>query len=100
MLAAILVAIPTFALAFLFAAVLSAYQGWALSVLWAWFVQPLGAPHLGVIHAMGLMLIFALLTTGIKKAESPEKNKVAHSIGVLLAPVIAVLFGFIIKRFM
>lgn len=29
-------------------------HGWLISILWAWFAVPLGAPTIGVAHAVGL----------------------------------------------
>ena len=45
-------------------------QGWALSLLWAWFVVPLGAPAIGIVHGYGLMLVVTLCSQPGMKPES------------------------------
>lgn len=32
------------------------WQGFIVSVFWGWFVQPLGVPAIGVLHAIGLTM--------------------------------------------
>lgn len=50
------------ALALLLAMVpIQALQGWVLSVLWAWFLVPLGLTPLPVVSAIGLSMIAHLL---------------------------------------
>lgn len=41
--------------------VLTASQAFAFSLLWGWFVVPLGAPPIGALHAYGLSLMISLL---------------------------------------
>lgn len=40
--------------------------GWALSELWGWFIVPLGAPAISVIHAVGLKLTIGFVTFKMK----------------------------------
>ncbi len=99
--ATLLLAIPVIGLVFLVAGLIAVYQGWALSILWAWFVQPLGAPHLGVANAVGLMFLFGLMTSGIAKVETKVgENKGSALFLHLLTPLFALLFGYIAKSFM
>jgi len=42
-------------------------QGWVFSVMWGWFVVPLGAPAVGAWHAAGLTSIWTLLTYKAKE---------------------------------
>lgn len=37
------------------------YSGFVLQDLWGWFVAPLGVPQIGLIQAVGLLLIVALV---------------------------------------
>jgi hypothetical protein len=38
------------------------FRAFVFTYLWGWFIVPLGAPHIGIAHAMGLALIVGLLT--------------------------------------
>lgn len=42
------------------------WEGYVMTRLWSWFVEPLGAPHIGVAHAAGLAMVvhFAIVEYG------------------------------------
>lgn len=53
-------------------------RGFCLSVAWTWFIVPLGAPPIGVAHAIGIVAILAFLTHASLsefKAEREDKSK-------------------------
>lgn len=79
-------------------------RGWAISVLWGWFVVPLGVPALSILSAIGLSFLVELLTfnstRAIKDVQTDERSledKLAHSyaIALLLYPAF-VFFGWIV----
>jgi len=37
------------------------FEGWTVSLLWHWFVAPLGPPDIGLWHAIGLMVLVNML---------------------------------------
>jgi hypothetical protein len=37
-------------------------NGIMLSYLWEWFVVPLGAPSIGILHAIGVAVLVSMLT--------------------------------------
>jgi hypothetical protein len=39
-----------------------ALNGFMLSYLWEWFVVPLGAPPIGLLHAIGIAVLVSMLT--------------------------------------
>ena len=75
---------------------LSAYMGLAIKLLWGWFIVPLGAPPITLIHAMGLVLILALFKT------HRPKNKYDESTTGLMwvTPAFSMLFGWLIHLWM
>jgi len=42
-------------------------KGLCVSVIWAWFVVPLGVPAIGVLHAWGLVVLWGLITADVKR---------------------------------
>jgi len=49
------------------------WGGFAASVLWGWFVVPLGVPEVSVLHAMGLTLALRALA-GFSGKPQPAKH--------------------------
>lgn len=41
---------------------LMAWRGFVLSMLWAWFIAPLGLPEIGVLWAIGLAVVISMFT--------------------------------------
>jgi len=75
-------------------------HGWVLSLLWLWFLVPLGLPTLAIAHAIGIGVLVGLLTNQyIPNRDSEEEilNMVAHSI---CQPLILLTIGYIAKSFM
>lgn len=83
-------------------------SGWALSVMWLWFVVPLfGLPHLSVAQAIGLGLIVALFrNANATNASNPDGTRkswgeiISGVLAVLLSPLYILLFGLIVKSFL
>jgi len=69
------------------------FHGYVLSMLWKWFVVPtFGMPQLGIVPAIGLVLLADYLI-------SNEKNKVAIAFG-LVRPAFILVLGYIVHLFM
>lgn len=84
-------------------ALLGVWWGYAIHVLWAWFVVPLGVPALGVAQAYGLSVLFGLFlnTRGLAIGKEKSNDEWATSVTVsVLMPAIALLFGWIAVGFM
>jgi hypothetical protein len=47
-------------------------RGWVLSVMWGWFLVPLGLPTIGIAQAMGVALTVAAL---VGRRGRPDKDK-------------------------
>lgn len=91
-------------LAFSLLIVGSIVNGWALSLLWRWFVAPqFGLPALTVVQAIGVGLTINLLIT--HSATSADTRGTAEKIGAAISesiarPLLAVVIGAIVKIFM
>ena len=79
--------------------------GWALSIMWEWFIVPVFAlPSLGIVQAIGLSCVITLLAprqiqrnSGVKK--STFDVVIETSAQAFLAPLLAVGFGWIVYQF-
>lgn len=76
-------------------------NGWALHLLWAWFVTPIfeAAPSLSIGQAIGISMIASFLT--YQYIPEPQESKGSGGAFVMLVvrPLLAVLFGLIVKQF-
>ena len=87
---------PSDALVVLAASIpLGIYKGWVLTLLWRWFVVPLGAPGVGVVHAMGLVWVAALLTHQLGAENSRRPAVVIAS--SLMFTTFALGFGWVLS---
>lgn len=80
-------------------------NGYALSILWGWFVVPVfGLPQLTVVSAIGIAMIVSYLTREIDGEKNKDKGFGAKmlegTIVAVLKPSFALLFGYIVHSFM
>ena len=86
----------------------SIFNGYALSVLWGWFVVPtFSAPALGVVPAIGIAMVVSHLT--LHQTHDCKKEKDDDVLGVIIAkiviislgtPAFTLFFGWIVHLFM
>ncbi len=84
------------------------YSGYALTVLWAWFVVPtFHLPQLSVVTAIGLAIVVSYLTHQIDTDDKEEGNKKSwgERFGMsityaIIKPSFALFFGWIVHLFM
>lgn len=81
------------------------FNGYALSVLWGWFVVPtFGAPALGLVPAIGVAIVVGYLTHQTHDCKKEEKSfgeKIAEgTVMAILKPSFALFFGWIVHLFM
>ncbi len=79
------------------------YSGYALSVLWGWFIVPIfSLPVLSIPAAIGLALIVNYLTQDWKQNESDSSGNDAllklAAVG-FIKPTFALFFGYIYVQF-
>ena len=81
------------------------WGGFAASVLWGWFVVPLGVPEVSVLHAMGLTLAMRALAGFSGKpqpAKTEDKMAALRALGDVLAwatvaPGAALAIGWVVR---
>ena len=83
-------------------------RGWALSILWAWFVAPFfGLPDVSIAQAIGLSAIgqYLIGTNDIpKRSESDEDKSVTYLMikgmaQTVVVPLGVVAFGWVVFQF-
>lgn len=72
-------------------------RGVALSVLWGWFVAPLGVAAVGVTHATGLFLVVNVVAPGTSRPAETLAEKVGRLGAALLHPAILVGLGYLVR---
>lgn len=79
-------------------------SGWALSVLWGWFIVPVfELPQLTLIQAIGVGMVVSFLTRSSWKKEEKKETSEAIIEAVVTAiglPLISVGFGWVVMWFM
>ena len=79
-------------------------NGWVLSILWGWFLVPLGLAPISVISAIGIALILNYIQKDFKAEETEGDtaiDKFVNAITKALAKPLGALFvGWIITLFM
>lgn len=84
-------------------ALLGIWWGYAIHVLWAWFVVPLGVVPIKLTHAYGLSVLFGLFlnTRGLEIGKEKNSDDWATSVTIgIIMPAIALIFGWIAVGFM
>ena len=77
------------------------YNAWVLTILWGWFIVPLGVKSLSIPHAYGFTLVTGLILSNRGVKENKDKEDWTSSIIVwILLPAVALLFGWIAVGFM
>ena len=75
----------------------SLINGWALSLLWGWFIVPVfSAPALTLGQAIGIAMVVSFLTYQNFKSDS-SLTIADLFLSTFVRPVLVVIFGFAIK---
>lgn len=87
-----------------------AINGWALSILWGWFILPLieGAPTLGIAQAIGVAMVVGFLTHQVQHKQCHDDRSLsekttdllAHVFGWLFGPLVTLGIGWIVIQFL
>ena len=76
------------------------YYAWTFTVLWAWFLVPLGAPAITLAHAYGIMLITGLFKDiKLEKGQKTAEEWGSAMMAWLQKPIFALAIGGIVKFF-
>jgi hypothetical protein len=82
------------------------WNGYALSIIWGWFVVPyFNLPPLSIPLAIGVTLVVSVLSnhrTGIEAEKEMEPGKkISILLGrIILRPALVLLFGWIVTKFL
>lgn len=71
-------------------------RGWVVSVLWGWFMVPLGARPIGLAWAYGLCILGVILSGATGTAKEPSDAKpMIQGIAYALVPLILLGLGWV-----
>jgi hypothetical protein len=74
-------------------------NGVALQLLWNWFMVPtLGLPAISLVQAIGIGILISFLTHQHIPREKEERKQLFAF--VILNPIIAIAFGWVVHLFM
>lgn len=84
---------------------MSLYRAWAASILWGWFMVPLGLPMIGVLPMVGVMIVLGSFRSnrenmsqfGKAKTRQQVKKLWSKSWPNMLTPVVGVALGYVLK---
>lgn len=82
------------------------WKGFVLSVLWGWFIVPFfGLPELSITYAIGISLIFGMVSGSYKPTKTKTEKEALEDLGKtvtysFLMPAFALLVGWIVTLFM
>lgn len=76
---------------------LSILRGFVLSILWGWFLVPLGIPDIGVAWAIGIAATLGMLVAGPSAGSKDTAEQLGYAVGT---PLMALLIGWIVTLFM
>lgn len=77
------------------------WKGYVLSVLWGWFVVPLGAPPVTIPVAIGVSLVVSLLTKSVRPTDIDGELQLGKQAYIAAAgPALMLFVGWIVKAFL
>ena len=85
-------------LVFLAGGVLVTWFGYALHILWGWFLVPLGVPPISIAHAVGLGAIASIMRSPGRPTPKGERTEALFYLA--FAPLFALFVGYCAKQFM
>jgi hypothetical protein len=79
-----------------------AIRGWAIALMWGWYVVPFGLMHLSWVHAFGLSMFVALLCVRQNSSEekSPEDELLKFFANNIVATPLVVGVGYVVSWWM
>ena len=100
-----MLALAIFAATFGVIALGAIWNGYALTVLWGWFVVPtFGAPMLALAPAIGLAMVASYLTHQYMPKVAREGDtwdQIWHAVGhTAMKPALALAIGWVVKQWM
>lgn len=75
------------------------WQGFAVSILWDWYVTPFGIDGISVSLAAGLCLLLGLMRMRANRKHDSNADRFKAMAAHIILPPVAVFMGWIIKTF-
>lgn len=76
-------------------------QGWAISILWAWFIVPIFTiPQISITQSIGLAIFMGVFSQYRAPKKEESQKPLQDMMSQLLKPLIAVGIGWIVKGFL
>jgi hypothetical protein len=81
-------------------------SGWVLTILWGWFLVPFGLAQINLAHGIGICLAGRIISGSATRvephnaSEDPFERMGRVMITVIVAPLTALLIGWIAQMFM
>lgn len=80
-------------------------RGIALSYMWEWFMEiPLGLPHIGTAHAIGISCLYAMVTSRSsddkEKSDSKAEDLPSKFMALIIMYMIVLGIAWIVSRWM
>lgn len=76
-------------------ALIDIYEAFAFSKIWEWFIVPLGAIQINIVHALGILLMVSF----IKRNDAPGKSVFTVLAEAAIKYSVILLTGYIAKGF-
>jgi hydrogenase/urease accessory protein HupE len=82
------------------------YSGYALSILWGWFIEPtFGVDQLSMTSAIGLSMVVAFLTHQVNPSQFETESEFVEILGrvvglAIVRPTVALAMGWIVTLWM
>jgi len=82
-------------------------NGWVLSILWRWYIAPLGLPAITIPSAIGVSLVVGFLTvrgsskdhTDDRSSEDKLRDCFTNLAAAIVHPLLVLLIGWIVWQF-
>lgn len=80
---------------------LCVWEGFAIKVLWGWFLVPqFGFPPIGIAHAVGISVLAGLLTHQAASNAGSDERTAQVLAYAAVSPLAALLVGWIVTKFL
>jgi hypothetical protein len=74
------------------------WRGFVLSVMWGWFLVPIGLPNIGLALAIGISATVAMMTH--QATQSSEKSDGGKAVAMLfVAPLLMLGVGWVVHQY-
>lgn len=80
--------------------IMALIRGFVIYKMWNWFIVPLGAVEIGILHAYGLSLMVGIVFSFLQQEKKSEKSAPVAVLELLLNNAFVLLLGWFVHRAM